>query len=85
VEKLSQLASLKVSKALLVTKAETKKEEEEINIDSQKNLEMDNDKSPAKLLTINDIDDEEGGLMEEGTEIDIDLLVVGDIIKIING
>lgn len=84
-EKLSQLASLKVSKALLVTKAETKKEEEEINIDSEKNLEMDNDKSPAKLLTINDIDDEEGGLMEEGTEIDIDLLVVGDIIKIING
>ena len=86
VEKLSQLASLKVSKAILVTKSETKKSEEEeeeqdINIDCEKNEE----KSPTKLLTINDIDDEEGGLMEEGNEIDIDLLVVGDIIKIING
>ena len=85
VEKLSQLASLKVSKAILVTKAETKRSveevEEDINIDCEKNEE----KSPTKLLTINDIDDEEGGLMEEGNEIDIDLLVVGDIIKIING
>ena len=67
----------------MVTKAETNKEVEEINFDYKKNIDL----SPTKLklLTINDIDDEECGLMEEGNEIDIDLLVVGDIIKVING